>query len=316
MSQILAVFGATGKQGSSVINHVLADPELASLFTVRAITRSTTSPAAQALSANHHNNVQVVQADMTDHASLSKALAGVHTVFAMTTPDFGPNGFETEFGAAKLIADVAIEQGVKFIIFSTLPSVKRLSGGKYTKSVHFDAKAEAEEYIRSLSPKIKSAFLAPGFFMENFHGLALVPFPDGDGGYVITLPTSPAAKLPLIDAGGDTGKFVGAILAEPDKYAGKTFVAASGLRRLDEIAAAMSESTGKKVVYRESSVAEFSQMLPPALADVMTETFKAMEEFGYAGDGTEDQVAWAVKHARGNLTSLEEYLAANPLELK
>ena len=103
-------------------------------------------------------------------ASLEIALAGVHTVFAITTPSFSPDGLEVEYNTGKTIADVSVEKGVEYIIFSTLPPVKEISGGKYTKVVHFDAKAKVEQYIRGLF-RIKSAFYSPGFFMENFQSL-------------------------------------------------------------------------------------------------------------------------------------------------
>lgn len=51
MSRILAVFGATGTQGGSVIRSVLADPALSKQFKIRAITRDTSKPAAKALAA-------------------------------------------------------------------------------------------------------------------------------------------------------------------------------------------------------------------------------------------------------------------------
>jgi hypothetical protein len=49
MSKILAVFGATGIQGGSVIKAVLADPVLSKEYTIRGITRDVTKPSAKAL---------------------------------------------------------------------------------------------------------------------------------------------------------------------------------------------------------------------------------------------------------------------------
>lgn len=42
MSKILAVFGASGQQGGSVVRTVLADPTLSKEFRVRAISRDET----------------------------------------------------------------------------------------------------------------------------------------------------------------------------------------------------------------------------------------------------------------------------------
>lgn len=133
MSKTLAVFGATGQQGSSVINNVLDDPELSKQYKLRAITRDTTTEAAKKLTSRlGPHGGEVVSGDATDRASLDAALRGAHFVFSMTTPVFGSDGFEAEYSAGKNIADAAVAQGAEYIIFSTLPNVSEISGGKYT----------------------------------------------------------------------------------------------------------------------------------------------------------------------------------------
>lgn len=92
MSKILAVFGATGVQGGSVVNYVLNSPELSQEYKIRAITRDVNTDKAKQLK----EKVEVVQGDMTDSASLKTALAGAHTVFVVTTPSFGPDALEVE----------------------------------------------------------------------------------------------------------------------------------------------------------------------------------------------------------------------------
>lgn len=49
--KVFVVFGATGNQGSSVINSVLSDPAAAQEFRIRGITRDPSKPNAQALAA-------------------------------------------------------------------------------------------------------------------------------------------------------------------------------------------------------------------------------------------------------------------------
>lgn len=309
MSKILAIFGATGQQGGSLVNYLLHDPELSEEYKIRAITRDVNSDKAKELK----EKVEVVQADVADRASLKIALTGIHTVFAMTVPSFGPDGYQVEYNNAKTIADVAVESGVEYIIFSTLPAVREISGGKYTKVAHFDAKADAEQYIRGL--RIKSAFYSPGFFMENFHAIPfLAPQKAQDGTWVMARHNSPESKLALVDAVGDTGKYVGAILAEPDEYEGKTFRAATALYSLEEVATIISKSTSKTVVYKQLSVEDFKKNLSFG-QDNFAESFSYAEEFGYFGPDTENLVAWAAENARGRLTTLEEYLEAHPLQL-
>ena len=313
--KILAVFGATGVQGGSVVRYVLNDPQLSQEYKIRAVTRDIHSEKANHLK----GQVEVVKADATDRASLELALDGVHTIFAMTLPTHGLDAYEVEYNSAKRIADVAVEKDVEYLIFSTLPSVKELSGGKYNNVYPFDAKADAEKYIRGLS--IKSAFYSPGCFMENLAEgrpfWAPVKASDSET-WIIALHSSPKSVLPLIDAGGDTGKFIGAILAEPDKYEGETFCAAEALYTYEEVTAIMSKATGKTVVYKQIPFEDFKQSLsqaPPAMAALFIEAFSYGEEFGYYGPKTSDLVTWAAQNARGRLSTFEEHLAAHPLQL-
>ncbi|RYP02792.1 hypothetical protein DL765_010683 [Monosporascus sp. GIB2] len=128
----------------------------------------------------------------------------------MTTPSFGPDGLEGEYNSGKTIADVAVEKGVEYIIFSTLPPARKISGGKYTKVTPFDAKAKAEQYIRGL--QIKSAFYSPGSFMENFQSQTFLASRQAPGGtWIITRHTSLNSQMPLVDAVGNTGRFVEAL---------------------------------------------------------------------------------------------------------
>ncbi|KAK6067986.1 hypothetical protein SCUP515_09899 [Seiridium cupressi] len=310
MSKILAVFGATGTQGSSVVNSVLNDIELSQQFKIRAIVRDVNSEKAEKLK---KKKVEVVPGDMLDRASLEAALAGAHTVFIMTTPSFGPDAVETEYNTAKMMADIAVEKGAEYIIFSTLPSVSDMSNGKYTAITPFDAKAKAEQYIRGLP--VKSAFCSLGYFMENLQSQPyLAPQPMQDGTWAFCRPSSPTIRLPYLDATGDTGKFVGAILAEPDKFEGKTLCAAAALYSLEEIADALAKNTGKTVICKKIPLENFKNGMP-FVPDLWAEGALSQEEYGYFGPKTEQLVAWAAKQARGRLTTLEEYLEAHPFKL-
>jgi uncharacterized protein YbjT (DUF2867 family) len=309
MSKVLAVFGASGRQGASLIDYVLNDPELSSKYKIRAITRDVNSEKFKQLK----QKIEVVNGDVLDRASLEKALSGVHTVFSMTTPSLAPNALEVEYDIGKTIADVAVEKGADYIIFSTLPPISEISGGKYTLVAPFDAKAKIEDYIRGLP--IKSAFYSPGFFMDNFQSQPfLSPRQEPDGTWVLARHISPKTKCPFIDAVKDTGKFVGAILAEPEKYEGKTFCAAQAHYTLEEQAAIISKTTGKTVVYKQIPREEFKNSLP-FMAELFTEAFTALEEFGYWGPESEKLVAWAVENSRGRLSTLQEHFEENPLQL-
>lgn len=74
MPRIVTVFGATGTQGSSVVEALLKD----GAFTPRAITRDVASQGAKGLSSR---GVQVVKADVSNEGSVKKALEGSEAVF-------------------------------------------------------------------------------------------------------------------------------------------------------------------------------------------------------------------------------------------
>lgn len=156
MTNLLVVFGATGQQGSSVISKVLEDAELSKAYKVRGLTRDPLKPDAQALV---KRGVEVARCDTDDPASVKAALQGAHTVFAMTVSLYKPGGMEQELAQGKGIADEALAAGVKFLVYSSVPSPKKISGGKYPVD-SFDVKDQVREYISSLP--IKSAFFLPG----------------------------------------------------------------------------------------------------------------------------------------------------------
>ncbi|KAG0099030.1 hypothetical protein BGZ93_009532 [Podila epicladia] len=121
--------------------------------------------------------------------------------------------------------------------------------------------------------------------------------------------------MPLIAVASDSGKYVGAILAEPDKYEGKVFYAATSTPSFEEIAGTISKVTGKTVKYNQVPLEVFHGMLPPSIATRYIKMFLFFQDFGYYGPQTEELVASASKNARGNLTTFEEFLTKNPLKL-
>ena len=311
MSKTLVVFGATGNQGTSVINHVLDDSELSAIYKIRAVTRNPSSEKAQTLISR---NVEVVAGDPDDISSLRHAMQDAHTVFAMTTTNYAGAEGHSELAQGKNMVDTAIAAGVDFIIWSTLPGPTKISQGKYTKVASFDAKAEVENYIRSKS--IKSAFFSPGSFMQNYAAIMKPnPSPANDGSYVIARPVSPSARLPLLDIAGDTGKFVAAILADPDKFEGKSICGTSKLYTMEEQAQIIGQATGKVARYQQISPDVYKSFLPPTMVDELVQMPLYQEEFGYYGPDTEKLVAWSVQNARGKPISFAEFLKEHPLTL-
>ncbi|KAJ7738368.1 hypothetical protein B0H16DRAFT_1570618 [Mycena metata] len=166
--RIVSVFGATGTQGSAVVRALLKD----ATFIPRAICRNPDSDAAQKLKAQ---GVEVVKGDTLDKASLVNALHGSEAVFSVTAPIFpfkakgeGPN----ELIAGTNIVDAAKEVGVKFFVFSSLPSISKISGGKYKTALHYDQKAAVEEHLRASG--LANASIHTGAFLENYWKFGLL----------------------------------------------------------------------------------------------------------------------------------------------
>lgn len=302
MSKLLVVFGATGQQGGSIISYALE--KLSSEYRVRAITRDPLSKKAQELK---EAGAEVVKGDAEDKASLNDALRGADIVFSMSS--MGMDGTVDEFEIGKSIADSAVEAGAKYIIWSTLPNVRKVTGGELQHVVHFDKKAQVEAYIRELP--IKSAFYSPGFFLQNFITL-FKPQPAEDG-YSIYSIMKPTSLLPCIDVVGDSGKFVGTILSSPDEYEGKTIYGALGLYSFEDIVQIISKTSGKNVTYVQIPEETFKSFLPPPIAQDLTEMFLFHEKFGYYGPDFKSLVEGTLKSIDFVPTSAEDFFKSNKI---
>ncbi|KAF2662013.1 NAD(P)-binding protein [Lophiostoma macrostomum CBS 122681] len=305
--KLLVVFGATGNQGGSIAEVVLDSPELSKQYSVRAITRSSSNPKVHALQAK---GAEIVEADLGNPSSLKAALTGAHTVFAITTTQYGQDTRQIETQQAKALCEEAIAQKVEYIIWSSLSHPVKITDGKLSHIDFFDVKAEVEDYIRSLP--IKSAFFAPGSFMQNFHDhMKPRPSPANDGTYVIGDLLYPDSVIPLIDI-TDTGKWVAAILAEPEKYEGKQFCAADRLYTMTEIAEIISQFTGTTVKYQNIPDDVFKGFLSKGYFEMHL----LMRDYGYYGKNMKENVQWAKDQARGHLTTFEEWLKKEQYSLE
>lgn len=322
----LAILGATGKQGSSVLSAVLASPTLTSLFpSIRALTRDPTSPAALALPS--HPNLTLHKADLSHPSTLPPALSGVHTLFALTVP--APPGPPAEMEAAEYatgvtIVDAAIAASVDTIIWSTLPSYRTLSAGRFPRVAVFEAKARVEGYIRAkqASGLINGVFISPGYFFENFlnAGHFFSPKPNDEGEWLLELPLRRETRIPLVDGGRDVGRFVAGVLE--GRFVGRTVAASAGRYAVGEIVEALARGTGKRVVFREVEAGEWEAGLRGVVGDVagvLADAMGALREVGHYGKDEaeeEEAIRWAVENVvRGEVRTLEEFLADGPKEL-
>jgi len=92
----------------------------------------------------------------------------------------GEHAFTVEVRRGKAIVDAVAqvlgEEGVlERFVWSSLPSFRELSAGKYTFVYHFDAKAEVAGYLKEKRELWeRSSLLNMGFYTTNLKGMASV----------------------------------------------------------------------------------------------------------------------------------------------
>ncbi|KAK9418973.1 putative NmrA-like domain-containing protein [Seiridium unicorne] len=311
MSKLLTVFGATGRQGGSVIDAVSNDRILNQQYKIRGIARDSSKDNYLSLK---QRGVEVVEADANNKSSLANALDGSHAVFIVTTTIFDGQAMEREIAQGRAMADAAVASGAELLIFSSLPNASQISWGKYRHVYHFDAKAEIEAYIRTLP--IKSVFIAMGSYMQDLHE-GLAPRPMGDGTYAIVNCFALHTQFPFVDA-HDTGKWVGAVLLEPQRFISKSVAAGTRIYCMEDTVNILTEVLGQVVKYQEVTEAEVRGFIPDTLAvlaDGRVDMAFYFQDFGYFGPTMKALVKSGSTQARGNLTTLEEYLSREPPRL-
>lgn len=219
----VAVIGATGQQGRSVVDALLEQD-----IPVRAIVRNPASPPARAL---HEAGVDVVTADQEDRASLSESLANVASLFYMTTFD-GSDGTEGEVRRGRTVAEAAAGAHVPHVVYSSVGGAERATG-----IPHFESKYRVEKELQALVP---ASILRPVFFMEN-----LIPqlVPNEDGEIVVRLPMPGDVPVQMI-AVRDIGRAAARLLLEPGAIEGESIEVAGDELTLDLVAVQAAETFG------------------------------------------------------------------------
>lgn len=156
--RLITVFGATGAQGSGVINTVLGVPTLKAKYILRAVTRDVESAKSQAL---RERGVSLVKGDLNDVESLKIAVKGSYGVFGMT--DFWSiHSQEIEMQQGKNLFHACKAQGVRHYVWSSLPHALRVTNGVLTQLPYFDGKAIVEEYIEANKGDMIASYFWPG----------------------------------------------------------------------------------------------------------------------------------------------------------
>jgi len=247
-NKIIAVVGATGAQGGSLVRAILDDPN--GPFQVRALTRDARSDKATELA---RRGVEVVEADLDHLESLKRAFRGAYGAYCVTNfwEHFSP---ERELVQAANMAEAAQHADLQHVIWSTLEDTRQwvpLSDdrmptlmGTY-KVPHFDGKGEANHFF--VEAGVPTTFLLTSFYWSNMINFGVEPKRGEDGILAITLPMGDK-PLPGI-APEDIGKCAYGIFQRGNEYVEKTVGVAGEHLTGTRMAAALTKALGQEVRY-------------------------------------------------------------------
>jgi uncharacterized protein YbjT (DUF2867 family) len=249
---MILVTGATGKQGGQVARQLLAKGHA-----VRALTRSTSSTAAQELATL---GATLVAGDMGDPASLERAANGARAIFSVSTSFEG--GVEAETKQGVNVANAA-KAAKAYLVYTSVGSAD-----KETKIPHFDSKYEVERHIRDLG--ISAAILGPAYFMDNLLTVGARALARGR----YATPLSPNRVVQQIST-EDIGAFAVLALENEARFAGKRIDIASDELTGVEVAEILSRVLGKTIAYEQTP------MDPASERSIM---YAWLERVGYSAD--------------------------------
>lgn len=338
MSKLLVVVGATGSQGRSVVEYFLQHKKD---YTIRGLTRNPASDNASALS---KKGVEMVQASLDDLESLKKAFAGANAIFAYTAfgdivssqgvmeefksgkvATLGQAAFGIELQQGKNVADAAASiQGVEKLVWSSLPHIAKWSGGKYKHALHFDAKAEVADYMRSLKGlegKVNTVELGvfaddpvkiPDIFapkkvryniVHSKRAMLTLNNQQSDGSFLLAFPAEGERPAPWIDIAHDLGVIVDALINAPG---GINVVGASELLSMKEWLELWASHVGVEAHYEAIPLEVQTANDPTGMKRQMGETMSFVEDFGYNGENpdilTPDEVSYGASIECSSLT--------------
>ena len=289
--KLIAVFGATGHQGGSVVRALKAGGQ----FRVRALTRNP----------RKHPNLadEVVAADLARPETLKAALEGAYGVFLVT--NFWEEGSD-ELKQATAAVRAAGDAGVKHFIWSTLPHVERISGGKFDVP-HFTGKAKVDRIVDAAGFPYHTFVIAPMYY-DGLVG-ALAPQKQADGSLGWALPLDPDARGIHMGDIRELGDIVAGAFAHPDQVGNGEYLPLVGdLLSFKEIVDTLNRQ-GHKFSFKQVPHEAFAALFTGA--SEVGETFRYWEAHTYLGSDSNEQIALANRIAGRQPTNFATWARAN-----
>ena len=289
--KLIAVIGATGQQGGAVVRALQAGGQ----FKVRALTRNP----------GEHRELaeEVVEANLDRPETLGAAFEGAYGVFLVT--NFWEEGTD-EFKQATAAIRAAKDAGVKHLIWSTLPDVEAISGGKLDVP-HFTGKAKIDRVVKEAGFAYHTFVIAP-FFYQNLVG-ALAPQKQADGTLGWALPIDPTVRGIHMGDIRELGNIVAGALAQPEEVGNGEYLPLVGdFMSFNEIVDALNRQ-GHEFSFKQLPTEVFATLFPGA-AEVAA-TFSHFQAHTYLGPGPHDEIALANKIAGRQPSNLSTWARAN-----
>jgi uncharacterized protein YbjT (DUF2867 family) len=289
--KLIAVVGATGQQGGAVVRALQAGNQ----FKVRALTRN---PAKYRELAD-----EVIQADLNRPETLKPAFAGAHGVFLVT--NFGEVGAD-EVEQATAAVRVAKDAGVKHFVWSTLPDVEGISGGKLHVP-HFTGKAKVDRVVKEAGFANHTFVIAP-FYYQNLIGV-LAPQKQTDGSMSWALALDPSVRGIHMGDITELGDIVAGAFAHPDQAGHGEYLPLVGdFMSFNEIIDTLNRQ-GHNLSFHQVPKEVFAGFF--AGAAEIAEMFSYFQAYTYLGSDSRDQVALANKIAGRQPTKFSAWARVN-----
>ena len=290
--KLIAVIGATGRQGGGVVRALQAG---GGQFKVRALSRN---PAKHRDLAD-----EVVEADLNRPDTLQPAFAGAHGVFLVTS--FWLEGTD-EFTQGTAAVRAAKAAGVKHFIWSTLPDVKAISGGKFDVP-HFTGKAKVDRVVTEAGFANHTFVMAP-FFYQNLAG-ALAPQQQADGSMGWALPLDPSVRCIHMGDIRELGTIVAGAFAHPDQAGHGEYLPLVGdFMSFNEIVDVLNRQ-GHNFSFTQVPADVFATLFPGA-AEIAA-MFRYFEAHTYLGSESRDRIALANRIAGRQPTKFSTWARLN-----
>src|SRR5712691_7006654 len=289
--KLIAVIGATGHQGGAVVRALQAGGQ----FKVRALSRNP----------DKHRGLadEVVKADLNRPDTLRAAFEGAHGVFLVT--NFWEEGTD-ELKQATAAVRAAKDAGVKHFIWSTLPDVEAISGGKFHVP-HFTGKAKVDRIVKEAGFVHHTFVIAP-FFYQNLVGV-LAPQKQADGTLGWALPLDPEVRSIHMGDIRELGNIVSGAFAHPDQAGHGEYLPLVGdFMSFNEIIDTLNRQ-GHNFSFNQVPKEVFAGLFPGAAE--IAEMFDYFQTHTYLGSDSRDQIALANKIAGRQPTKFSAWAQVN-----